>query len=75
MKNRGRRYLYEPFLYQPGKMLEGTIIGSFGIIRKTTGRQFPAAEVISKAVAAGAFSGARFITAVTVFLVFLHAIC
>jgi len=36
-------------------MLEGTVIGSLGIRRKTASRQLPAAQVIAQAIATYGF--------------------
>jgi hypothetical protein len=48
--------LYTLLPDQARKMFEGTIIGFFGIDRKTTSRQFPASEMVLKALAAVAFA-------------------
>jgi hypothetical protein len=49
------------------------IIGSFHLIRKEAGRQFLHSPVILYAFAADALAAARFITAVAVAQVLLHA--
>jgi hypothetical protein len=46
-------FLDAAFIDQPGEMFERTIISLFGILRKKTGRQFPAVQVIAYTVAAG----------------------
>jgi hypothetical protein len=67
--------LYTVLRNEAGEMLEGTVIGSLGLRRKTASRKLPAAQMISQALAAGVFLRTRFIRAITVFLVlFLHAL-
>jgi hypothetical protein len=45
-------------------VLEGSVVGLFGILREETSRQLPFREMIGDAVAADAFAVARFICAV-----------
>jgi hypothetical protein len=52
-------------------MLKRPIIGSLRIIGKTTGRQFPAIEMITDAITTIPFAGTRFITAITRFQILL----
>jgi hypothetical protein len=51
-------------------MLEGPVEGPFSRFRKTAGRKLPVAQVIAQTIAAGAFSGTRFITAVAGLFIF-----
>jgi hypothetical protein len=47
-----------------GKVLEGSVVGLFGILREETSRQLPFGKMIGDAVAADAFAAAGFIGAV-----------
>jgi hypothetical protein len=55
---------------EPGEVLERPVVAALGICREKTGRKLPAAQMISQAIAAGAFSGTRLISAIAVFPVF-----
>lgn len=52
-------------------MFEGTVIGAFGIGRKTAGGQLSVFNVILQAIAAKAFARARFIAAVAALEIFI----
>jgi hypothetical protein len=41
---------------QTRKMFKAAVVGLFGIVRKAAGRQFPAAQMILKALATVAFA-------------------
>lgn len=48
---------------EPGEVLEGAVVGSFGVRGKTASGELPAFEVILDAFAAKTVSGASFIAA------------
>jgi len=54
-----------------GKVLEGSVVGSFGIFREKASRQLPFGKMIGDAVAADAFAAAWLIGAVALCQVFL----
>jgi hypothetical protein len=55
-------------------MLKGPVVRAFGLFGENAGRQFPAAQVIAQAIAAGSLPGTGFIAAVAALLVFLYTI-
>jgi len=63
-------FLYPAFGYQFRKMFKRPVVGSFGVFRKTAGRQRPAVQMIGDTVAANSFSTARFIRAVAFIQIF-----
>jgi hypothetical protein len=58
------------FGHQPGKMFKRSVIGALSVIRKTTGGQLPAGQMIAETIAAIPFARAGFITAIAFFKIF-----
>ena len=51
---------------QSGEMVEGPVVGSFGVIGKTAARQLPALQMVAQAITADSFSRTRIVAAVAV---------